>query len=117
MDLDPAFLSSGLGKISRRLNPTEKSQTNAAFNRDPAGIPGGRTMQVIVFASCRVRRRLHGQIDGATYFSGAYCLLFLASGPPSSSVRYTASRPFHSWPVPPRRETSERIPNRAALHS
>src|SRR6185295_11147972 len=28
--------------------------------------------------------------------------LMLASGPPSSSVRYTASRPPHVWPVPPR---------------
>src|SRR5262249_55773415 len=31
-------------------------------------------------------------------------LLLLASGPPSSSVPYTATRPPDIWPVPPRRQ-------------
>src|SRR5436305_1002446 len=35
---------------------------------------------------------------------GHHDLLSLASGPPSSSMRYTASRPPHIWTVPPRRE-------------
>src|SRR5436190_23610413 len=41
----------------------------------------------------------------ASYFDGQYWsfYIFLASGPPSRSLRYTAlRRPFHFWPVPPR---------------
>src|SRR4029453_11249381 len=33
--------------------------------------------------------------------AGSPTTFLLGSGPPSSSLRYTASRPLHRWPVPP----------------